>query len=479
MRLLKLTVLLMLSILCTSMVSAAFTAELEAVSDSSAQIYKDEIAEFWVDITNNGANNDRFSIYSLNPSWILDTEPDPVAVDAGETKRFKLTVDPTSVIQDSGLYSLAVTVQSRNTKETVSLNNEILIRSESHRQFQPAIRVTATVGDDMVVDPRKEVPVRIRLNNQNSLDIPKLTVFVESALFDSTYETSLSPNSDMIKLLSFDVDSFVSPQVDTIKVKVYVDGVLVSDKRLEYEIQKNQLLFQRDTEIIDRLLFDQYTVDLENVGNVKSNEVFSYEISWFANIFTSTTPESTFISENNRTALEFDVTLSPSEARQITVTTDYRATFYTLASTIVLLLIITFLYFAFRSPILVTKKASIVAEKDGGTQEIKILLNIRNRTNKNLENISVVDRIPDITEIEKEFSLGTLKPSKIVRHAKKGTLIKWDFPSIEGFEERIITYKIHSKLGILGGFEFPSTIVRFDTPSGNTRAVKSKIIGND
>lgn len=466
----------MLSILCSSMAFASFDVTMEPVSDSSAQIYKDEIAEFWIDITNNGVSNDRFLIYTLNPTWILYTQPDTVELSPGESERYKLFVDPTSVIQDSGLYSLGVAIQSRNSKESVTLNREILIKSEARREFQPAVSVQVSIGDNSVVDPREPVDVNVRLINRNALDIPKLTVFVESDLFESTYGTSLAPNSEIIKLLSYDIESYIAPQTDTLAVKVYLDDTLISDKRIEYEIQKNQLLFTRDASTDEHFLYRQYTVELQNVGNVQSTETFSYKIGSFANLFTSTQPESTYVTADNKSALEFKVELAPSEVSKVVITTDYRAAFYTTAAIILLAIVILVLYYAFRSPILVTKKASIIAERDGGTQEIKVLLNIRNRTNKNLENISVVDRIPDITEIEKEFSLGTLKPSKIVRHAKKGTLIKWDFPSVEGFEERIITYKIHSKLGILGGFELPATIVKFDTPSGKTRAVRSKVI---
>ena len=81
-----------------------------------------------------------------------------------------------------------------------------------------------------------------------------------------------------------------------------------------------------------------------------------------------------------------------------------------------------------------------------------------------------------MTEIEEEFSVGTLKPTRIVRNSKKGTLIKWDFPTVEGYEERLITYKIHSKLGILGSFSLPSTVVRFEMPNGSKRAIKSKAV---
>ena len=473
-----LTSLLFVLVLVLSMsaVFGSFSVSVEPVTDSSAQIYKDEVAEFYVTIRNLQNVDDVFSIFTLNPLWTWN--PSVRGIPAQSSETFLFRVAPTQSIQNSGFYDISFTTQSRNTRDAKTFNTEILIKSDSHRQFQPAIRIsTPRLGEDGVIDPRFPFDVRVRLENLNALSIPSLKVLVSSSHFEDYFEAPISPNSELIRYVPFTINPYTPPSVDTLTIRLYLDGILLFRNDFEYEIRENRLLFERDSSLSKKkFLFNTYHVILENKGNVDSSEVFSYPIGRFAHMFTRTNVPSEFVITESGSELVFDVSLTPSEVTEIVIITDYRATFYSILSLLILIVVVLVLYFTLRSPILVTKKAAIVAEKDGGTQEIKILLNIRNRTNKNLENISVVDRIPDITEIEKEVSLGTLMPSKVIRHAKKGTLIKWNFPSIEGFEERIITYKIHSKLGILGGFELPSCIVKFDTPNGTSRAVKSKAI---
>lgn len=464
-------------VLCASSVYAAsFSVEMEPASDSSNKIYKDEVAEFKISIYNSGSQDDRYLIYSLDPSWRFYSDSQTISVPAKTRREFTVYADPTSVITKSGLYSVNLDVKSTVYDDIVSSSEDVSIKPEAYREFQPSVSVFANVNENGIIDSREDIDVKIRLVNRNALDIPKLTMFVESELFEDTFSVAIGPNSEIHKILTFNIDEFTEPQSGIMTVKAVYDGKIITDKRIEYEVQENKAFFGRKVSEDKSFLFTKYAVELENNGNVPSVEKFSYDISAFGNLFTETDPEAEFVSGPDGSYLEFEVELDPSESTVVHITTNYKSTFMTVVAILGVLVLVVSLYYLLRSPVLVTKKATVVAQSECGTSEIKILLNIRNRTNKILENISVVDRIPDITEIEKEFSMGTLRPTKIVRNSRKGTLIRWDFPAIEGFEERLITYRIHSKLGILGNFVLPPTIVRYDTPSGRTRAVRSKAV---
>jgi len=466
--------LVCITILCSSFAFATFSVTITPASQDSNSIYKEEIAVFDLKITNRGSQDDSFLVYTLDPQWILTVDGNTIVVPKDSTRTFILNVDPTSRIDKSGIYELGVNVKSTKSNDIKFVTQEVLIKSDSHRQFQPAVSVIVKAADTNIVDPRDEFLVNVRLINRNALDIEKLNVFVESDLFQRTYATKLGPNEELIKILPFSIDAYTPPGEYVLAVKVLLEDKTITDKRITFEVQENKLVFERsypDEENEKKFMYEKYTVILENVGNLKSSETFMYAVSGFKNIFTKTSPSAKYT--NN--ALSFNVQLAPSEQETITIETDFRGAFWTTAVILILLILAISGYYMFRSPIVITKKAvGKSQDNDDSTSEIKLLINIRNRTNKILENISVIDQVPDITEIEKEFSLGTLKPTKIVRNTKKGTIIKWEFPSIEGFEERIITYTIHSKLGILGEFDFPETVVKFDLPNGKTRAVRSK-----
>ena len=80
--------------------------------------------------------------------------------------------------------------------------------------------------------------------------------------------------------------------------------------------------------------------------------------------------------------------------------------------------------------------------------------------------VEVREKISKLTEIiEERHTLGSPRPSNIIK-GKKSTLVKWNFEYLEPYEERIITYKLESKLKLVGSVQFPRTIVRFKNIDG-------------
>ena len=121
----------------------------------------------------------------------------------------------------------------------------------------------------------------------------------------------------------------------------------------------------------------------------------------------------------------------------------------------------------------VKKDVIIVGPTKEGISEMKIIIHLKNRTSDVVNNIFISEKIPRLGELIKESYLGTLEPSKILIHEKRGTIVKWELPSLEPFEERIITYRIKSKLSIVGGIRLPPTRVKFDTKKGRERIIFS------
>ena len=79
-----------------------------------------------------------------------------------------------------------------------------------------------------------------------------------------------------------------------------------------------------------------------------------------------------------------------------------------------------------------------------------------------MKNIEVIDRVPNIADLEKGLTIGTLHPTKILKHEKKGTIIKWVIDDLDTGDERVISYKIKSHLSILGEFNLTPTTVKLN-----------------
>lgn len=107
------------------------------------------------------------------------------------------------------------------------------------------------------------------------------------------------------------------------------------------------------------------------------------------------------------------------------------------------------------------KEANNITKKEGGIFSLKVVLHIKNRSNKKIEDIELREVIPNIASIEKDISIGTLRPSKILRHEKKGSIIKWDIDHLDVGEERVLSYKIKARLPILGELGLSASVAKF------------------
>ena len=94
--------------------------------------------------------------------------------------------------------------------------------------------------------------------------------------------------------------------------------------------------------------------------------------------------------------------------------------------------------------------------------EFKVLLHLQNIGDSVIKDLEVFDYVPTLIDIVKEFSIGTLNPTRVLKHEKKGrSAVIWDIEKLDPHEERIVSYNIKSKLTILGELTLPSAVVKF------------------
>ena len=79
-----------------------------------------------------------------------------------------------------------------------------------------------------------------------------------------------------------------------------------------------------------------------------------------------------------------------------------------------------------------------------------------------MRDIEITDTIPNITSIEKELFIGTLQPYQVMRHEKKGTILKWKVDDLSAGEERVVSYKMKSRLPILGSLSLEGAVAKYN-----------------
>jgi len=407
-----------------------------------------ETALFKISITNNAEEKQRYSLFSFVQGW--DIEPFPlkdkiIEVYPGNTKSTTIKAKPLEAF-GAGLYNLALNIES-DTGEKHLINLAIYINPDKPMGYLPTIKVS--IGMDEKINPQEPQSIRIFLQNKNPLDLKDLVIRLQSDLPEFNKETSIHLPSLGKKNIEFTVtpDSYQSPGKYFLFFSFEKNGDIIKVVPREIEVLTLTLPFEMNINEEKSFLKTTYNILVKNTGNVKNTQSVTFPVSFWGNLFTYSNAET--VKKDGQRYLSWEATLAPKETINVIAAKNYRYPFYIIF--IILVLVAVYLYL--RSPISLVKTVTR-AKKDATLSELKITLNLKNITKKPIKNVEVIDLVPGIADIEKSLELGTLTPQE-VKHTKKGTLVKWKISEIDPQEHRLITYKIKSKLKILGALKLP------------------------
>jgi hypothetical protein len=105
-------------------------------------------------------------------------------------------------------------------------------------------------------------------------------------------------------------------------------------------------------------------------------------------------------------------------------------------------------------------------------REIPIILDVVNRTPREITNVVIEDFVPPIARVVKAFD--TVAPQ--LKETKEGTRILWKVGTLKPLEERILTYKIRPIVEIIGTLKLPKACMRYTDQKKRKRVTASKSI---
>ena len=450
-----------------------FDVQITPVKDS---IYKNETGEFLISIVNYKDITDRFRLDPvLSDEWSFNSQPgylSGIEVAAHSTRVIRFFVYPNIVTP--GQHAVKLQISSEQTKTAVVLYPVVNLRSEllEQRFDKPNIDGVIKVSNNDRVDPRDVASLLISLKNKNLLHLTDLTLRVESgqglvSILQKGIE--LAPLEQKEFIFPLDLDAHTLPMADQLTVSWDVSNKSFGPFTHDYEVVGYRLPLERTERLESGFLKKEYVVELRNVGTLESSEEASVPSATANRAFTTTDPDATFTQEDGAASYLFSVTLQPGEVRRLSVKTSYRMS----AFIIIVIIVGTALYYLYRSPIVISKRESIMKLSEGGLSELKIILYVKNRGRSHVEHLEVADIIPHIAEIGEAITIGTIKPSSVTKSKKQGTIVRWTISPLERFEERIITYNLKSKLSILGGLMLPPARASFIDAQGKKHVARS------
>lgn len=455
--------LLSVSIAC----AASFDVTFEPIKDS---ILAGEQAEFALTVTNNQFDEHHFGITIKSDAWSAQSLIGGMRVPAKSSKTETLVLSPTKSLSP-GIQRVHVIVRDSTIGESMHSYPSVSIKTDisTITQYLEIDPVVPLVDVPEKIDPRSEFIVTVNMKNRDAENTTKFTILLDSYLIDEEFSVDLEPMEKRTATYSIKLDPNTAPQKDLLKVTFMVDDIKLSPViRRGLEIVGYAMVKEERSE---SGFFLKRTTKLTyfNDGNEPETRHVEAETSFLQSIFTKAEPKAFKIRKEGKEFLAWDLSFDPQETKTLTYTVDY----IPLALIIAAIIIGTVLYYLLRSPIVIRKEAFTIGTSEGGISEIKVLLHLKNRTDRSFEKAVLVDRIPDIVVVSKEVKPGTLPPTTVYRHEKEGTIVKWNLGAIEKREERIISYKIKSKLAILGGVRLPSGLLKFYDDRANALTTKS------
>jgi len=452
---------LAIAVMLSTCAYAAFTAELAPPQQSIGQ---NDVAEYNLTIFHDYVNIEFFEVYSPEVLWDIRTN-DALQIKPGKPFNTILTIRPLNI--NPGLYGVPIHVKRTGTNEVKKALLYMEVNGPpSTSTYLPAVRGTAEIP--AFVDPRNDIVITVNLENQNRRNLTELKVKARGDVINQDFITSLNPLERKTVRFVARVDPRTRPQSDTLKVSVIATerdkGYQFDLPPIDYEVASYGQLAP-SVEVVKSFLKTVRIITLTNDANILIEEPFAFAMPWYARIFTKTDP-SARVEDGS---LVWDVQINVGNSREIRVTTNYLP----LAVIITLAIILYIVYMVFRSPLTIRKSATVLSTREGGISELKILLELKNRTSQPIRGTTIIDLVPRIAELIKEYDVGTLTPVNVIRHERKGTIVKYEIGDIMPREERVISYKVKSTLSILGGVSLPEAVSKFTTAKGKERTTSS------
>lgn len=435
-----------------------------AISDSDIDIstvkdniMQDESAKFTVNILNNGSVAKDIKMYSPDVEWTIVT----TTITAYPKKEVSedLVIKPTKYISP-GMYGINLHFKDLETEELIKKVLFVNVKppGQAVSNYVPSVTLEATMEKKIV--PGENIIITAIIENQNTLLLEGSELKIRSDLevFNTDEEVDINSLEKKALELTYAVDDLQEPGTYSVSFELERNGQeLARGEPIEVEVTQSTPNYEEEVEVDKGFLRTTEIVTYTSNSNIADVQTKKVGSGIFKRLFTETSVESKVIEDEGKKHLVFDLELGPGETKKVWITTNYRVLLYA----IVVILMGLFVYFKYKSPLKVIKSVSNVQMKEGGISNLKIMLQIKNNSNKKLKDVQVVDYVPNIADVSKDFIEGTLKPSKLLMHEKKGTILKWELSEIAPGEERLISYNIKSKLSIIGNFKLPRGKVIF------------------
>ena len=352
----------------------------------------------------------------------------------------ELTFTPTENLKETGLYKFTYTLNHRgiekvDEKLTINLVN---------------LKDILEIESDYT-DPTSG-QIKFKIVNKENVKIENLSTKFTSILFEAEKDLTFDPYEEEEIIVNVEEETLKKT-----KAGVYILNTEFKTPKGKVEISGNIYLGEKKgittTEDSSGFLVHTKTISKINTGNVLEDVTINTEKNIFTRLFTtfSIEPEKT---ERSGFSVSYTWTkkeLEPTEVFTVKTKTNY---LYPLLILILAIIVVVGVKRYTETKLEIKKTVHPVRTKN---DEFALRIKLRLKARQEVENVTLTDRVPAIVKVYKKF--GSTKPDKIDSRTRK---IQWNIGDLQAGEERMYSYIVYSKVGVVGKFSLPEATAIFE-----------------
>src|SRR3989344_1893957 len=401
---------------------------------------------------------DDLSVYPFSDfAYSIQTDPGIITINSGETKNASVSVIVMDDVKPNRFYITNVKIFSVLYDARLKVPLELyVVPSES------AVKIT-TSFKELIPGVETDIPLTL----QSKVAIPlKLELKINSEVFSKTDNLELEPFDVKTLNIPIKVDTSTAYGDYNLIINLYQDQKIKGQLKTTIKVLENPNIKEERT-VKSSLFSRAIRIIKTNIGNVEYATSIIYPVTNFERMFTYADYKKSILKTENGYDLKFDLSLRASESKTIIIMIDYKPLWIVI---VLILIVIALLYYYLRPAIRITKKAFKFKKDKDGLIEIKVMLHVKNTSNKTTKDVKVIDLLPRMVKPVAEF--GTLKPVK-VQKSLHGIRFIWEIPLLEKHSERVISYVAKSALPVIGTITLPSASIQYTDAKGKVMNIIS------
>ncbi|MDP4012323.1 MAG: hypothetical protein Q8R00_01845 [Candidatus Nanoarchaeia archaeon] len=443
---------LLIILLSLQIVSAAeqkdqFSIEIEKVTD---QIPAGGEAKFLIRVTNNANRQD---IVQLTPGSLdifpfskfaraILIEPAIISLGYKETAEAEVSIRSLDDAESNKNHASTIEIKSLTSeyKSSATLNTFVISDKDL---------IQIVLKTPKLIIPGKLNTLEVILKNRGDVEFENLEFYLTSEVWKENEIISFEPNEEIKRYYEINLPPGTKSGEYNLVGRLYNAEELKGEGKVNFRVGRNADLKEKE-DVEKGFLAEKIIIINLNEGNAPVESSFDYQAGFFTRLFTSVSPDAEVISGS----YVWNFAVEPADDYIIEIDTDYKPGLLIL---IVLGSLFGLVVYVLSRGVRV-KKRLFKIRSTGDEKEVKVMLHIKNRDNKEVHNVKVVDLLPSVVKPTGHYS--TLVPDKI-EQGIRGMRMIWTLETLAPGEERVLSYNAISDVAFVGDLRIPPASVQY------------------